>query len=237
MMLIKFASRSRPQQFVRAMGNIRTTTLGPYRIIVSADSDDRTMNNPQIQQYVSSSRFPGAKIFYGPSQGKIAAINRDMEHAGEWNILVNFSDDMQFVVRGWDNLLRRKVQSVWASSLDWFAHFNDGYVGDKLPTMSIMGRDYYQRDGHIYHHSYKSFSCDAEAMYVAMARGRHHYFRDILFKHQHPANDPRKIKSDTLYRANAQLGRPDAANYFERLNNNFYLDIPGPHVWDKYKTI
>lgn len=217
------------------MGNIRSTTDGPYRIIVSADADDRSMNNKEIQQFISSSRFPDAKIFYGPSQGKIAAINRDMEHAGDWDILVNFSDDMQFIVKGWDKILRQLVQKKWGKSLDWFAHFNDGYIGDALASMSIMGHDYYDRDGYIYHCSYNSFSCDAEAWWVAQARGKHHYFRDILFKHNHPANN-RKLKTDILYRNNAKLGILDVKNYFERLNNNFYLDIPGPYLWDKYKT-
>jgi hypothetical protein len=192
------------------------------------------MNTQQIRDFITN-RHRNAQIFYGPDQGKIGAINRDMEKAGDWQILVNFSDDMVFKVSGWDKILRQKVSSVWGDSTDFFAHFNDGYIGDALATMSIIGREYYERDGYIYHPSYKSFSCDAEAYYVAIARGRHHYFDDVIFKHEHPSNN-KSTRNDSLYKQNAKVAGGDTQNYFRRLNNNFDLEIPGPHVWDKYKT-
>lgn len=234
MILIKFATRSRPNKFVRAMNNIRTHTLGEYRILISCDEDDSTMNTRQVQQFIQN-RHRNAVIVYGPPCGKIGAINRDMEHAGHWDILVNMSDDMMFTVRGWDRVMRDKIAKVWGNSTDFFAHFNDGYVGPSLSTMTIIGWDYYQRDGYIYHNSYKSFSCDAEAWWVAQARGRHHYFRDVLFKHNHPANN-RSLPTDSLYKANGKLGGDDTRNYFKRLDNDFDLNLPGPHPWDKYKT-
>lgn len=224
--LIKYATRSRPQQFIKAMRNILQTTVTPYKVIVSCDADDKTMNTPQIRDYVAS-RFKNTQMFFGPRDTKVGAINRDMEHAGEWTTLVNFSDDMQFKIRAWDRLMLGRIKSVWGESTDFFAHFNDGYVGDRLPTMSIIGREYWQRDLYIYERGYKSFSCDAEAMYVAMMRGRHRYFRDVYFKHEHPANNSRITKNDSLYKTNSGYSDHDTKHYFARLKN--YFDEPSGH--------
>ena len=221
MILIKYASKLRPTEFIRAMNNIRTMTKTEFKVIVSCDAIDRTMNNEPMINRVKSD-YPFASMYFGPSQGKVAAINRDMDKAGEWNILVNFSDDMVFRVRGWDVVLRKRISSTWTDS-DWFAHFNDGYIGKVLPTMSIMGYDYYQRFGYIYHPSYKSFSCDAEAMCVAIQLGKYRYFPDVLFKHEHPANN-RRLKGDRLYQINSRYGIQDTTNYFKRLNKYFDQD-------------
>lgn len=235
MILIKLASRSRPTKFVRTLQNIKQTTITNYKVLVSADTDDRSMNNPQMHRFLKQ-QYPKVEIHYGPHNCKIEAINRDIEKVDAWDILVNMSDDFQITARGWDNILIHRVRQKWSGSLDWFAHFSDGFVHGNLPTISIMGREYYKRDGYIYHPSYKSFSCDAEAYYVAIARGKHHYFTDKLFRHNHPANN-RQLKTDVLYKLNAAYSSDDIRNYFYRLNRDFFLDIPGPHVWDKFKTL
>jgi len=216
--LIKFASRGRPLWFKKAVENILVTIKTQnFEILVTADLDDHSMNNPEIKAFVDCSR--NTFIVYGHSESKIDAINRDMDQAGEWDILVNMSDDMLFVLEGWDRMMERRIRDIWGYSFDFFAHFNDGYAKDALATMSIMGRDYYKRDGYIYHPSYKSFSCDAEAYYVAIMRGRHHYFDDELFVHQHPANRP--VPNDDTYRRNALATEADTKNYWERLNRYF----------------
>jgi hypothetical protein len=129
------------------------------------------------------------------------------------------------MVQGWDNIIRQRVRDTWGTSTDWFAHFDDGYTGAALSTMSIMGRDYYKRDGYIYHPSYKSFSCDAEAYYVALMRGRHKYFNEIIFRHQHPSNG--KLPYDEIYRINSLATPHDTKNYFERLAK--YFNEPAGH--------
>lgn len=233
MILIKLASRSRPNKFVKTLQNIKQMTHTPYKVIVSADLDDKTMNCPQMKRFIE--RFPQVQMFCGPHNNKIEAINRDMDKAGEWDILVNMSDDFTIITRNWDKILRTRVTEKWPDTLDWFAHFSDGYTHAALPTISIMGREYYERDKYIYHTAYKSFSSDSEAYYVAIARGRYHYFPDRLFRHEHPANN-RKLKNDSLYNVNAIHSKDDVSTYFQRLNNNFDLNLPGPFPWDQYKT-
>lgn len=232
--LVKYATRGRASMFAKAIQSLRNTMLTKdYQILISADEDDKTMNNPQVRKYCNQT--PRVKIVYGRSESKVHAINRDLDQASPWEILVNMSDDMKFVVRGWDKKIITNAKAVWGDSLDWFAHWSDGYTHAALPTMSIMGWTYFERDNYIYHPSYKSFSCDAEAMYVAMARGCYKYFPEVLFHHQHPGNSKR-FRVDHLYRSNSRHSQHDIKTYFERLNNDFHLNIPGPHPWDQYKT-
>lgn len=217
--LIKYATRGRADWFKKAMINI-TATLNDdenYTILVSADEDDKEMHTPQVVSFCKSMK--NTILVYGKSSSKIEATNRDMEFAEDWDILINTSDDMCFTVKGWDNIIRQRTKDIWGQSTDFFAHFNDGYTGDKLPTMSIMGREYYNRDGYIYHPSYKSFSCDAESYYVAMMRERYHYFPEVLFLHQHPTNTP--MKNDKTYQINSLHTPHDTSVYFERLKNYF----------------
>jgi len=232
---IKYATRSRPEFFKKAIENIQSTIhTKDYLILVSADEDDPTMNNPEIIGYCVARE--NIKLVFGHSKSKIQAINADMEHAGEWDILLNMSDDFYFPNAGWDRLIEERVKSTWGDSLDWVAHFDDGYCRDALPTMSIMGRDYYLRDKYIYYPEYKSFSCDAEFMYVAMTRGRHKYFPDIIALHQHPANT--KIGKDELYRVNSLHTPHDTELYWKRLHADFGMVEEGysePFEWSKFK--
>lgn len=208
-LLIKYATRGRRSLYNQAIRNVEAMTAGTYQLVVSADDDDACMQ--------------GLQINYASRTSKIGAINRDMEDV-EFDWLVNMSDDMLFTAPGWDQRMLRRIKSIWGDSTDFFAHFNDGFVGDKLPTMSIMGWDYYQRDKYIYHPSYKSVSCDAEAMFVAMMRGRHHYFPEVYFNHIHPANC--RFPTDQTYRDNDKYGAEDTANYHERMSRCFEVENP-----------
>lgn len=220
MVLIKYATRGRVAQFLRNMKLIKDNTVTPYKVIVSCDEDDRTMNNKKIIEYVGSLRCPHSTIHFSKRTTKIGAINRDMEHAGQWDILVNYSDDVRLVMRAWDRRMMACITRKWGTNTDFFAHFSDGYVFDRLPTVSIMGYDYWSRDQYIYYPEYKSFSCDAEAMYVAMMRKRYYYFKDLFFKHDHPANS-RLNKYDILYKHNSKYSEHDTQLYFARLKNFF----------------
>lgn len=222
-LLIKYASRGRKQLFFETLDNIESTIRTPYyKIIVSADSDDPSMNNDETRVRVS--KCPNASIFYSEPTSKVGAINSHMEFSGDWSWCITMSDDMKFIVKGWDELMLNDIRKEWGDSLDFFAHFNDNYVGYKLPTLNVVGREYFQRDNYIYHPSYNSVSCDAENMFVAMMRGKHKYFQDVYFHHIHPSN-LNKV-SDETYRRNDQYGNLDTENYFERRKRLF--DVANP---------
>lgn len=222
-LLIKYASRGRWREFFEAIDNIHATIrTNQFKIIVSADLDDVELNCGETREFIR--RYPNVEIHYGEPVSKMAAINRDIDPAMQWDWLVNTSDDMKFMVPGWDYLMLESIQKIWGNSLDFFAHFSDGYVKDKLPTMNICGRAYYDRFGYIYHPSYKSVSSDAENMFVAQMLGRYHYFPEVYFHHIHPAN--LRQPSDHIYRRNHIYGEADTQNYFKRMAEGFGVKDP-----------
>jgi hypothetical protein len=224
--LIKFASKGRPAKFIDGLNNIRSTISkdAQYHILCTLDVNEQWAN--EYNKLINKTDLTNVSFANTEkSLGKIHAINYGVnEYTGKWDCLINFSDDMAFVVNGWDKIISDRIKLSWKDSLDFFAHFNDGFVGDKLPTMSIMGREYYERFFYIYPNCYKSFSCDAEAMYVAMMLNRHKYFPDCLFKHFHPGN--MRMATDQTYRENDVHSKQDTEVYFNRLNKNFYVNNP-----------
>ncbi len=177
--LFKLATRSRPEKARASINNIiENCTSDNFTILVSADFDDDSMKN---FSYVHSN----VTIVYGISKSKIDAINRDMDIVKDWDILINTSDDMVFTNKGFDNIIRQDFEG----NLDQFIHYSDGNQKENISTMSIMGKEYYERFNYIYHPDYKSLWCDAEATEVAVLLGKYRYMGDnkILFRHMHPA--------------------------------------------------
>lgn len=227
--LINYATRKRKEKFLAHMNNIYATIgMDDFKIVVKVDEDDSEMVNfiPEINRMRNTAGYI-VKPF-----GKIAAINAYVPWYEPWDILVNTSDDFEFV-NGWASILIHRTSGVWPNTTDWFAHFSDGHCFEKLPTMSIFGREYGERFGYVYHPSYKSFSCDAEAMYVAQTLGRYHYFPEVLAKHNHPANIRQGF--DEVYKANDKYMPYDTDIYFKRMGKNFYIHNPGKVIFEQHK--
>jgi hypothetical protein len=177
--LFKLATRSRPEKARASINNIiENCKSDNFTILVSVDFDDDSMKN---FSYVHSN----VTIIYGISKSKIDAINRDLDIVKDWDILINTSDDMVFTNKGFDNIIRQDFKG----NLDQFIHYSDGNQKENISTMSIMGKEYYDRFNYIYHPDYKSLWCDAEATEVAVLLGKYRYMGDnkILFRHMHPA--------------------------------------------------
>ena len=222
--LIKLATRGRLHNFYRTILNIKSTigdSFG-YEIIVSCDEDDLEMNNDEVKGFVEMQQY--VKIFYAPQTDKIGAINRDIEKAKQWDVLINFSDDMLWVVKNWGCEIEKDIKECFDGSLDCFLHYNDNFVGDKLPTLNICGKEYYDRFGYIYHPSYHAFSSDAENFFISKMLGKHRYFPKVLFHHVHPSN--LRFESDATYRLNDKWGAIDTENYFQRREKLFFVENP-----------
>lgn len=224
--LFKYASRSRTNKFFSGLDSILQNLgdLNNFCILVSLDIDDVTMNNPttinRLTEYVQ--KYPEKIIIkFGFSKNKIDAINRDVNEIKDkfnFDILVNFSDDMEFIQHSFDDVIRDKFFCHYAD-LDGNIYFNDGFVGDRISTMSIIGRKYYDKFNYIYHPSYHSLWCDNEYTEVAKRNQKIIYFPERIFNHNHPANvggfmDEQLIKTESY----SDL---DRQNYEQRLNNNF----------------
>lgn len=197
--LFKLTSRERPKKFLTMLRSIvdNLTPGSDHLILVSIDEDD-----PKKDEYIegwkaldAEKELPEGAIRCGQSDNKIFAINRDLKQALalEWDILVNVSDDQVFIKKGFDKdiieaFVMHSDGGVTQYDLDLLIHFPDGYVNERLVTMAIMGRVYYQRFGYIYHPQYVSLFCDNEQMEVAVREGKYKYVNTNIFLHQHPAN-------------------------------------------------
>lgn len=200
--LFKYTSRSRPENFERGLKSIIDNLSQPDKavILVSLDKDDARLPEYEelVKKYFDKTTI---RVFTGISANKISAINRDLNSVKiDWDILVNMSDDMVFSSYGFDDIIRISFYKE-----DLFLHFNDGYQKDNVSTMSIMDRKYYDQFKYIYHPDYKSVWCDVEATDVAFALGCYKYMGDSLqiFEHLHPALG--KAQYDEQYRASENL--------------------------------
>lgn len=223
--LYKLATRSRPERFAETLKSIiENSSNDNYLVLVSIDADDESM-----QKYIEDKElglgYPhvNAIVVNGTSKNKIDAINRDVDRvSAEWNInwdvLVNISDDMLITSPEFEQVVR----SCYSHGTDLFLHLPDGYVNEALATMSIVGREYYQRFGYIYHPSYESVYCDNEAMDVAKILGKYTYVKRHLFVHNHPANVGKHLWDEQYERTEAQgTHAKDCYNYQERKAKNF----------------
>lgn len=224
--LFKFATRSRAEKFFEGLDNIleKIADKKNFCILVSADADDIAMNNKETIEKLKSYlvRFPENLIIkYGSSKNKIDAINRDVNEVKnrfDFDILINFSDDMRFIVDGFDNIIREKFNSIFPDT-NGNIYFNDGFVGDAISTMSIIGRMYYDRFNYIYHPSYKSLWCDNEYTEVAKMENKIAYYDYILYKHNHPSNIGGFV--DEQLKKTESYNLEDFSNYEKRKANNF----------------
>lgn len=214
--LVKFPTRHRPSQFVRVLnGYVLNQTTANVHYLVTVDSDDRSMDNVRD----SLAHHGHISVDVGRSYSKIHACNRGInKFDNDWDIIVLASDDMECQKKGWDKQLIDEMVSTYPDG-DGVLFHNDGFLGEKLNTMCIMGRKYYDRFGFIYHPDYKSFWCDNEFMSVADGLNKQTYMDDVLFKHNHPANTGGV--ADSLYlNANNDYNN-DKRTYDERKRNGF----------------
>ena len=223
-LLFKYTTRSRRSSFLRGIDSIINNLADKenYHIYTTFDVDDDKMRPlPEIKgnhTYIA-----------GTSKSKVDAINRDMDFINsqyEWDVLVNMSDDVVFTEKGFDNIIRNQFISydydgegeISTRNLDKVIHFPDGNRSDLL-TVSIIGREYYNRDNYIYNPEYKSLYCDNEAMEVAKMRGCYKYVDKVIFNHLHPAYS--KGVFDAQYQHTESFGAQDFETYLRRKQNGF----------------
>lgn len=208
--LYSFPSRSRPHKFEAVCRCVWELSKDDNYLIVAKIDDDE----PYFDQYRFIADSCQANVVYvnGSSLSKVDAINKGIS-GRDFDILCCLSDDMHFLTPGFDNIIRQHCGP------DDFVHFPDGHVNRRLCTMSIMGRQYYERDGYIYHPSYKSLWCDNEAMLVAQRRMRYKWVNQQIFEHQHPAWIGGE--KDALLLHTESFHAEDKANFLSRKQRGF----------------
>jgi hypothetical protein len=134
----------------------------------------------------------------------------------EWDIVVLVSDDMMPQIRGYDDIIRTHMTSRFPdrNGILWF---DDGCQGDKLNTLCIYGRTFYDQRGVIYDPTYKSLFCDTEL--TDHCRGkladRCLYVPYCIIRHEHPGAGYSQYM-DALYDRNQKYWSEDMYTYIRR---------------------
>ncbi len=212
-----FASRSRPQRFFETLDNIIVQSASNnFFIVAKLDDDDMTMNDPLIKERLLS--YPMVHVKWGTSASKIHAINRDLDNLPHWDIMVCASDDMRFRTYGFDNIIRHYMPA----DLDGYIHLMDDYAKDRVCTVDIKGRKYFERRGRkIYVGDYFSMWSDDEETEVAKILKVYTLVPDIHIEHLHYTNGS-KAKKDELYWRNDTYNA-DKAVFEQRKARGFDL--------------
>jgi len=233
--LLKCPTRSRPGQFIRVLNQYVTLANRPdlLGVCVSCDHDDTTMTDASIQHHIKNitHRVTWSEIYYGKSTNKIEAVNADIADVPwNWDIVVIVSDDMVPQVKGYDDVLRSHMMAKFADT-DGILWVNDGTQGDKLNTITIMGRKMYDSFGFVYNPAYKSLFCDTE--FSDLCKGplasKCTYIPYMLIKHEHPGTGFPE-RNDALYKRNNSYWYQDLMTYISRKNYEYHWSILIPTI-------
>jgi hypothetical protein len=219
-LLIKFPTRNRKNKFFKVLRQYQNLCedLDNTYFLITLDNDDESMNPSDVEDIFNT--FKNVKVIYGTSNSKIHAVNRDIELINDWDIVLLASDDMTPKVKGYDNIIRNKMKEFY-SDTDGILWFNDGHMGNKLNTLCILGKKYYDRFGYIYHPEYKSVWSDNEFMLVGNLLGKQTYFEQVIIEHEHP--DWGYGSRDEIHQINSKNENQDKLLFTKRKDNNFYL--------------
>lgn len=218
--LFKYPSRGRPERFFRSLDSIanNVSDVDYYHVACTLDSDDETMNNPEVVNRILT--YQNVSIQWGKSESKIDAVNRDVPDI-DWDILINMSDDMEFNIFGFDVMIGVDMITHFPD-FDGLLHYPDQDAKEALATMYIAGRKWWEfRGKNIYHPSYKSLWCDNEEMIVAQMCGKYKYLPYQINVHKNPAYG--YLPKDEMFNRQQDDWSEDEANYRLRKQRNFYL--------------
>lgn len=217
-LLIKFPTRERPEKFFKVLDtyykNLRDVD---YEFIITCDIDDETMNNDIIKNKLNS--YPNLKYYFDYNKSKVEAVNNNLENTN-FDIILLASDDMVPVKEGFDITIKQKMDEYFPDT-DGVLWFNDGFQGQNLNTLCILGKKYYDRFGYIYHPSYNSLYCDTEFTIISKKLNKVKYFDEIIIQHQQYSII--KEAPDNLYIKNDSLEPRDKIVFNKRYTENFPL--------------
>lgn len=223
--LVKLPSRNRPEKLTRVLGMYRSMLSGKHGVVflVSADNDDRTMNCPSIRYLLG--QMPDVHLRFGHHRNKVEAVNAHIGEFKDWDILLVASDDMIPQVDGYDDIICADMMRYFPD-LCGVLHYNDGFVGKKLMTLPVLGRNYYNAHGEVvYDKGYQNLWCDNDTMEMAQGQGLLVYIHRVVIRHEHPGN-MKSIRKDALYKRNDRTNTADHAHYQKRKAANFGLAVP-----------
>lgn len=216
-LLIKFPTRGRREKFFTTLDRYYEFLSGKNNVqfLITCDKDDSSMNTQSVIDKLEG--YNNLNFTFGDSKTKIEAINADVSDQ-KFDIVLLASDDMVPVVKGYDEIIINTMCETYPD-FDGVLWFNDGAQGNRLNTLSILGRQYYDRFGYIYNPVYKSLWCDAEFTQVSIMLNKQTYFDKCIIRHEH--HSVTGYGFDELYNANEKFETEDRLTYNNRQKNNF----------------
>jgi hypothetical protein len=221
-LLIKYASRERPERFLAGMDNIFSTVgnIDNIRVVVSADIDDASMNSKEMMDKINS--FPNTIVYYGTSKNKIDATNRDLDSLPpgfeDWDIIANYADDQRFTAVGWDMIIMSDFRAVSPDFSHYIAYLDPDTNG-ALSTLYIAGRKFYERFGFIYDPEFISLFCDNLVEDCAKALGKYHFNRTQIYRHHNPAYGYKRFEVDDMFKRQQAVGWDIDQKTYYRIKN------------------
>lgn len=179
-LLIKLPSRERVEKFFAALDNITNNIrTDNYEILASLDIDDGVMTTEGVKAALQ--QYPKVTAVWGTSKTKVEAVNADIWMIKGWAIIIVVSDDMFFTKKHFDDNIFKA-----ADGFSGLIHFPDGHANERLCTLPIMTKDYYDLFGYIYHPDFKSVYCDNFQQDVAIKLGKYKFVNENIVQHQNP---------------------------------------------------
>lgn len=189
-----------------------------YHISATLDTDDPSMNNPEVIARISE--FQNISIAWGLSESKIHAINRDFPDY-YFSILICMSDDMRFTSWGFDDIIRQDMEREFPN-FDGLLHYPDSDAKEILAVLYVAGRRWWERRGkRIYHHSYKSLWCDNEEMSVSILLNKYKLCGSGIVDHVCPGWG--RAPKDEMYLRQEKDWGIDETNFNFRKSINFEI--------------
>lgn len=219
--LLKCPTRSRPQRVIQTLSKYIQLANRPdlIGVAVSCDLDDVSMTRNIVQDEIHQTlrKTEWRKIYFSNNKSKIEACNADMDRIDyPWDIVVLVSDDMLPQIKGYDDIIRNQMIARFPDTrgILWF---NDGAQEDRLNTLSIFGRKFYEQQGFMYHPAYKSLFCDTELTDLCRTDYKSicAYIPYCIIRHEHPGTGFSE-KMDTLYQVNQRYWNDDMYTYISR---------------------
>ena len=216
-LLIKIPTRERGFDWLKDYTD--NITNPNTKILLTLDYGDVSVEQARELNII----YPNVSFTIGISNSKIEAVNRDMKvicQGMDWDVILVGSDDMKPIKKGFDQVVLDFYNEK--NSLDFLLWTSDGYQ-NRIPTIPIMGRDYYERFKYIYHPNFKSFFCDNFSLDIAKKLGKLHKLDTCLLSHQHPAWGGER-KQDALYTKNDTYWKQDEKMYKQMVRDlNIYV--------------
>jgi hypothetical protein len=240
--LLKCPTRSRPRQVIETLQKYIRLANSPklMGIAVSCDLDDVSMTKNLVREEIETlmRKTEWGRIYYSDNHSKIEACNANMNEIDyPWDIVVLVSDDMIPRVGGYDDIIRSEMTTRFPdrNGILWF---NDGHQADKLNTLCVYGRAFYERQGYIYHPAYKSLFCDTELTDLCRTEYKDvcAYISNCIIRHEHPGTGFAD-KMDALYQINQKYWNDDMYTYISRKQYAYDWSILIPSIVERDSSL